>query len=241
MATRSCFRILMASAFALIGAVNASAQGLVIDDFTTGPTDPGSLTLGSTGMRESTQFGGHILGGTRCITLHVTGNPLGRPANVEVREGDDGYLAVDTGVQVDHAMVLLYGYDSECNAVGLNYDLSNYDHFRLKFEAVDLGTAGAIVVFTDGGYVSFPLGVPEGLKGTIDVPFARFTGDADWHRVQQIAIVIQSGGPIAAHDYALRSISAINCEFNHNLDCRPAAEEGVERESDALAIAPRRR
>ena len=143
--------------------------------------------------------------------MHVTGNPLGRPANVEVREGDDGYVAVDTGVQVDHAMVLLYGYDSECNAVGLNYDLSNYDHFRLKFEAVDLGTAGAIVVFTDGGYVSFPLGVPEGLKGVVDVPFARFTGDADWHRVQQIAIVIQSGGPVAAHDYALRSISAISC------------------------------
>ena len=240
MATRSCFRILAASALALIGAVNASAQGLSIDDFMTGPTDPGSLTLGSTGMRESSQFGQHILGGTRCITLHVTGNPLGRPASVEVREGKDGYLAVDTGVQVDHAMVLLYGYDSECNAVGLNYDLTNYDHFRLQFEAVDLGTAGAVVVFMDSGSASFPLGVPEGLNVTVDLPFARFTGATDWQHVQEIAIVIQSGGVVAAHDYALRSVSAINCEVDVDLKCQEAEEE-VDAAAEALAIVPRRR
>jgi hypothetical protein len=238
MTTRSRFRILTASALALIGAVNASAQGLSIDDFTTGPTNPGSLALRSTGMRESSQFGPGILGGTRCITLHVTGNPLGRPASVEVRDGTDGYLAVDTGVNVDHAMVLLYGYDSDCNAVGLNYDLTNYDHFRLHFEAVDLGTAGAVVVFTDGGSASIPLGVPEGLNGTIDVAFARFTGDPDWQHVQQIAIVIQSGGLVAAHDYALRSVSAVSCQFE--VMCQ-VAEEEVDTAADALAIVPGRR
>ena len=65
MATRSCFSILMASVLALLGAVNASAQGLSIDDFTSGPTKPGSFTLRSTGMSESSQFGLGILGGTR--------------------------------------------------------------------------------------------------------------------------------------------------------------------------------
>jgi hypothetical protein len=209
MVTRSWFWILTASALALVAPVDASAQVLPIDDFSTGP---GSMTLRSTGLRQGAQFGASILGGIRCMQLRVTGNPLGRRATVEVREGTPegtpGYLAVDTGVKVDHAMVLLYGYDSECNATGLNLDLTAYDRLRLELEAVDLGTAGAVVVFTDTGYASVPLGIPDGLNFTQDVLFADFSGDADWRHVQQIAIVIQSGGLVAAHDYAIRSVSA---------------------------------
>jgi hypothetical protein len=209
MATRSWLWILTASALALVAPVNASAQVLTIDDFSTGPD---SMTLRSTGMRQRAKFGASILGGTRCIALYATGNPLGRRATVEVREstpeGTRGYLAVDTGVEVDHAMVLLYGYDSECNATGLNLDLTSYDRLRLEVEAVDLGTAGAVVVFTNTGSASVPLGIPEGLNFTQDVLFADFIGDADWQHVQQIAIVIQSGGLVAAHDYAIRSVSA---------------------------------
>src|SRR6185369_17917514 len=103
--------------------------------------------------------------------------------------------------------------------VGLNADLSHLTGFRIEFAtdfasgaygALDLDTAGGIAVWTNSGTASVPLGITAGSTEKY-VPFADLRGEVppDWQHVQEIAIVIESGGIVPAHDYVLRSISAV--------------------------------
>jgi hypothetical protein len=41
------------------------------------------------------------------------------------------------------------------------------------------------------------------------VPFDDFTGTADWGNVRYISIIIQSGGIVPSHDYAISSITVL--------------------------------
>jgi hypothetical protein len=185
-------------------ALGAAAE-LVLDDFATGA---GVLVEDGVATQQATQTGTGIRGGTRCIVLVVTGNPLGRPTTVEIRNGKNSYLALDSGVGVDQAMLALYGYDEQCNAKGLDLDLADYGEFRIDFAALDLGAGGGITVWSDAGVSSAALSVDPGLSVTKHLAFSEFAGNADWHHIQQIAVEIASGGEVAAHDYALRAISA---------------------------------
>jgi len=184
----------------------APAAFAVIDDFTAGP---GTATVPSTGTAPLTGSGpsSSIAGGVRRAVLNVVVNPFGRPAGLDIREG---HLVVDTGIRTHHSLTLLYGWNADRSPADLNLDLRAFDRLRLHFDAVDRDTAGAVVVWTGGGIVSVPLGAPAGEDFCMDLPFADFAGDpADWSDVQHIAIVIQSGGLAPAHDYAIRSISAV--------------------------------
>src|SRR5262245_30881811 len=137
-------------------AVQASAQVLPIDDFSTGP---GGVTVASLGLAQQTQAGDNILGGIRCVALGVSENEFDRRANLDIR---DGHLLVETSVGASHVSMILYGYDAQCQAAGLDLDLSEdsgLTAFRLDFRAVDLDTAGGVVVFTDTGIASIALGV----------------------------------------------------------------------------------
>jgi len=53
------------------------------------------------------------------------------------------------------------------------------------------------------------VGVAPGTAFRCDMPFSAFSGAPDWEHVQYIAIVLESGGGIFSHDYALNSISAV--------------------------------
>lgn len=177
----------------------------VIDDFTKGPA---RLTLWSPGFTPNAiQSGNRIVGEKRCTVLGVSSNPLRRRTNLDIRRG---YLIVDTGVQTGHAIFLAYGYDDQCLPVGLNLDLSGHDRFRLDVHSSDdVGTAGAIVVFTSNGNSSAALGIEPGKDFIKEVPFSEFVGVIDWTDVQQIGVVIQSAGVALSNDYAIRSIQVV--------------------------------
>jgi hypothetical protein len=206
----------MKNVMALMLALGASmgtvaAQERIIDDFTTGPTGANPVTTTATGIEFGTQAGDpdHLLGGTRCLLLWVTGNNFARRASMEVQDGPSGYAVVDTGVGVNHQGIFLYGFDAGCNAAPMHADLSAFAGLRLDFEALDLNTSGAVVVWTGGGNTSVPLSVGAGAPTSIYLPFDGFPGPVDWSDVLHIGLGIQTGGFVAAHDYVLKSIKAV--------------------------------
>jgi len=187
---------------------------IVIDDFKTGGDVLETSTIENV---DQTQTGNGIIGGHRCMHLAVTTNPFERRATTEIREGEHGYLALDTAVGIHQVNMMMYGYDDACGAVGLDLSLEDLAYFRIEFAAmdeydiygaIDQGTTGAIVVFTDSGNASAPLPI-LGTSRTWDVHKDEFSGDVDWGHVQQIVLAIQSGGPVPAMDYVLDSFTAV--------------------------------
>jgi hypothetical protein len=65
-----------------------------------------------------------------------------------------------------------------------------------------------VVLFTNDGSAGLPLGVAAGQHAVGEVTLSDFTG-VDLQHVQEIAFVVASGGVVAAHDYAIRSITAV--------------------------------
>src|SRR5687767_1211969 len=119
-ATQTTLRLGLGLAFALAAACDEGGSPpetdasfrvldmLVIDDFETGPVQ---VEIDTVDQLEVSQHGAGILGGSRCLDLAATVNPYDRPVSVEVGAGEGGYLALESGVGVHQAMMLLYGYD----------------------------------------------------------------------------------------------------------------------------------
>jgi hypothetical protein len=195
-----------ASQYTLTGPGTLTGPVIVIDDFKTGP---GTLVETGVANQRTTQSGTGILGGTRCTVLNVTANPLGRPVEIEIRNGENNYLALDSGIKAGQVVGIIYGFNDRFFPGSLDIDLSNYQEFRIDFEALDLGTAGAAAVRSpNGGVSSALLGIQPGVGFTRHVPFSSFSGNVDWGHVYEISFTITSGGVVAAHDYAIRGISA---------------------------------
>lgn len=190
----------------------------VIDDFKTGPMVAEVDTVDAV---QTTQEGAGILGGWRCLDLGASVNTYDRPLSVEVREGEDGYLALESGVGIHQSIMLIYGPDENCEpSGGLGEDFSDFTHLRLEFAeldgvygALDQGLGGGIVVWSTGGAQasSITLSIDPQTR-VADFALADFQGDVDWTDVFQIAVVMQSGGPVPAYDYILTSFSAVQIE-----------------------------
>lgn len=190
----------------------------MIDDFKTGPVVAEVDTVDAV---QTTQEGAGILGGWRCLDLGATVNTYDRPLSVEVREGEDGYLALESGAGIHQSIMLIYGPDENCEpSGGLGEDFSDFTHLRLEFAeldtlygALDQGLGGGIVVWTNGGLQSSSITLSIDAQTRVaDFAIADFQGDADWTDVFQIAVVMQSGGPVPAYDYILKSFSAVQLE-----------------------------
>lgn len=193
----------------------------MIDDFKTGPVQ---VDIDGVDAVQTSQQGAGILGDWRCLEVGTSLNSYDRPLAVEVREGDDGYLALDSGAGVYHGMSLIYGPGENCGPSGGfaegDKDFSEFTHLRLEFAemnthygAIDQGLGGGIVVWSTGGAQasSIVLSIDETTK-VADFALADFQGDVDWSDVFQIDVVMQSGGPVAGHDYILKSFSAVQIE-----------------------------
>ena len=136
-------------------------------------------------------------------------NPYARPNVVSV---DSGHLFLETGVGVNHALTLLYGMDMQCENKPMDLNLKGTDRLRLEFDLLDLPLAGAVVVWSPSGISSIPIcatGVAPGVGFTCDMPFSEFGGEADFAHIQYIAVVLETGGAVFSHDYALKSIIAV--------------------------------
>ena len=195
--------------FRAVGAV------LPIDDFRTGPVQ---IEIDTVDSVQTSQWGTGILGGNwRCLELGASVNAYDRPLSVEVREDENGYLALESGVGIHQSMSLIYGPGEDCGPAGLSLDFTPYTHLRLEFAsqdgiygAIDQGLGGGIVVWSSGGTKasSIVLSIDPDTK-VKDFALADFEGDVEWDDVFQIDIVMQSGGPVPAYDYILKSFSAV--------------------------------
>jgi hypothetical protein len=214
------------------GTAAAAAGPVLIDDFSTGAYN---LTIHAN--RDLSMQQGAMAGGVRCTLLDAKDpNPYGRPSQLGL---GTGHMFVETGVRVDHAIILMYGWDKTCAGAGkMSLNLSGLDRFRIDFDLVSLDLAGAMSVWSpspDGiqpeGFSSISIcvdGVAADVSFTCDMPFGAFAGNVDWSDVQYIGIVFQSAGTIMAHEYAINSIRAINA---------PNAAAGQQR-STATTTAP---
>ena len=213
------------------GTAAAAPGPVLIDDFSTGAYN---LTIRAN--KDLSMQQGSMAGGVRCPLLDTTVDPYNRENHLGL---GSGHMFVETGVRVQHAMTLMYGWDKTCAGAGkMDLDLSGLDRFRIDFDLVSLDLAGAMSVWSpspDGiqleGFSSISIcgdGVAADVSFTCDMPFNAFAGNVDWSDVQYIGIVFQSAGTIMAHEYALNSIRAINA---------PNAAAGQQR-STAPATAP---
>jgi hypothetical protein len=179
---------------------------VVIDDFTSG-----AYSITTTAPSEQKGQAGSMAGESRCLRLDTPDNPFGRPNSLSV---GDGHLLVETGVRVNHALTVLYGFDAQCQNRPMDLDVSTLDRFRIDFDLVDLPLAGAMAVWSPSGVSSIPIcgtGVAPEMP-FCEMPFSGFGGDADFKHIQYIAIVFESAGTTFAHDYALTSIRAVRGE-----------------------------
>lgn len=80
---------------------------------------------------------------------------------------------------------------------------------RFEFEGIDQDALGAVVVWGGNGISSAFFNVAAGEPGNVDVRREDFAGTADWTDVIYVGTVIQSGGLVPSHDYAIRSIRVL--------------------------------
>ena len=194
---------------AFTGPTIGMAQGLLIDDFTTGE----HFAIRWFGNELDVQ-GGSMLGGFRRTNFIIASNDRIQPGILHIRRGE-GPLVIDAGFKVQHRLEITYGIDSIGSLAPLNLDLSSFDRLSVDFEASDLGVNFNIVIFSGNGTARAQLGfnlVPSITAFSIDFPLVDFSpvGDFDIGDVDLIVLVLQSGSATGGNDYAVTSISAEN-------------------------------
>jgi|GEM_PF-991110 len=205
-------------AFVLAG--SASAQNIVIDDFSSGATDI-SIVSG-TGYLESQQNGASgIVGGQRDLLLEVLNNPYNRSAEFEVVPSQ-GASFLSNGAGLLSQVYLDYdGQDSEGNdgfqtaGSGLNLDLSGQNQLRFDFLFADLGLDVKVDFYTyDGGMSTGRFSVMEDtfVPQIYTIDFSSFTAEnggsgVDFSDVDRIVVHFQPQN--AATDFGLKSIQAV--------------------------------
>ena len=205
---------------------------LVIDNFTEG-TYNASLISGNN-LNYQSGSTGSIVGGKRSTYLAITSDFNQTPgATLDIGRGR---LILDTGVRVYHRLEVGYGYDETLLwryfplRLNLRPDLSPYTRFRINFNFSDniqgdnfniqVGTAPGSLDGLPGGGIS-QAGVSTLPVGTspfsFELPFDSFVGvggpvagaAADFHSIDTILLIFQTGSPGGASDFAIHSIECV--------------------------------
>ncbi|MBV6457735.1 MAG: hypothetical protein HONBIEJF_00854 [Fimbriimonadaceae bacterium] len=183
----------------------ASAQALVLDDFSDGNT---SVVL-STGDQFDFQPAS-VPGGTRGLYLAIVDNPRDQLGEIYVAGGK---FTESAGVRTMTNAQVAYGFESDGSGGfitdDLNLDLSSFNEFRFHFDSNDLDLQMTIYVgsFTNG-YTTVTRLVAGGRNETPfteTFSFSDFTG-ANFSDVDQLVIEFENspGG-----DYALEGFEAV--------------------------------
>lgn len=179
----------------------------MIDDFTTGKYRANLRE----GENRHVQRGANVIGCYRLTRFIVpSANPFNQTATLDIRR--QGALVVSTDYKVPHRLEVKYGVDAlgENAPLNLNLSGSGYDRFRVRFDANDSVVNFNIVVFTGTAFAQLGYNVEAGnLPFDVDFPFADFgvgTG-VDFHDIDFIVLVLQSGNAIGSNDYAITSVS----------------------------------
>lgn len=189
---------------------------LVLDDFSTGKYEK-VLTSGSDLNTQS----GSMIGGSRETEFLVcqpgpcgAANPFGQGAAFQVRPATKlapAALIQSAGYKVGPRLDVFYG-----STTSMNLDLSSqYDRFRLTFDASDLSVNFNIVVWTGTLYSQTGCNIDPSITSfTIDFPFADFTAGqgtagANFGDITLMDFIFQTDSAIGGNDWAVTSFQAI--------------------------------
>src|SRR5262245_29068327 len=211
----------LAAAAAIASPARAQSE-LVIDDFKESPymvaptNQPTFLT--------EYQTGPNIIGGVRQTNLTVSqGWPyFGQPTQLQIRR--NGSLVISGGYKSYFGLYLGYGYDTAGGANRLDLDLSgngrrcpSCDRFRIELDGSDSELSYVMQVYDSNGHIA-TLNGTESLANRIlpshvDFRFADFVEDpalpVDWHHIDFIVVLFQTGNYLGGHDLAITKIAAI--------------------------------
>jgi hypothetical protein len=199
----------------LLTAAAATAQNLLIDDFTTGLLSPQVYTSGATNRNLQT---GHMMGGTRDTNMNVcapaycsTQNPYAQPSSI-------AFLA-KTATQ-PAAMVQTAGYFSGPR-IDMGYGYQNhideyfagYQKIRLSFQALTEPLNFNILLYTGGYYAQGGCNInPYSLPFTVELPLNKFVVNKgfDFAHVTAIDFIFQTASAIGGTSFAITSIQLAN-------------------------------
>jgi hypothetical protein len=190
-------------------AIGAAAE-LVLDDFKTGP----KVSFLFTGSDAAPQAGS-MVGGVRWTNFRVIPAPVAHGGLFQIQAG--GPLIVSTGYKVAHRLDVVYGFDAGGANAPLNLDLGAYDRLVVDFDGSDTGVNFNIVMFWASGIYyaiqGFNLSASN-VPFSVSFPFANFAPGVpgiplDVHDIDYIVVIAQTGSPIGANDYAIKTLKAV--------------------------------
>ena len=170
------------------------------------------------------QTGPAIAGGVRQTNLTVSPAEPQFNERTRLRIQPGGSLVISGGYKSYFGLVLGYGYTAAGGLNHMDLDLSGdgneclrCDRFRVDFDGSDSEMGYVMEVFDSDGHVGL-LNATESLAGRIlpfhvDFPFADFEADpahpVDWHHIDFVFILFQTGTTLGGHDFAMTRIAAI--------------------------------
>lgn len=211
--------LILWSAFVLGGSQIARAQGLVIDDFKSGPT---RATL-TNGARDLQGVGNSIINNFRLIRFGaapVQGGPT-RSTFLEVltnAQPEMSGLFVESGVNSSVSVELDYGVGpgGRPNPLHLNLPGLGLDRFRIEFGSCDLELNYLVEVFDSNNNYAIHSGpvstANRNLPFNADFVFTDFVpggAPVNWHDIVSISIQLNTGNAPGGQDFWVKRIVAL--------------------------------
>lgn len=202
----------------------ARAQELVVDDFKESPyTSPAFIDQPTWVTRYQT--GPNILGGVRQtnVTVSQGTRKFFQSSRLQIRP--EGSMVFSGGYKSYFGLLLSYGYtatgaahmlDLDLGLDGTGADCPGCDRFRINFDGSDSELSYLMQVLDRNGHYAMMSG-PVSLAGqnqpfSVDFPFADFVENpgspVDWHHINYIYVLFQSGNVLGGHDFAVTKITA---------------------------------
>lgn len=192
---------------------------MVIDDFSSGKYKATLKGVSDTG--DVIQIGS-MLGGNRMTFFQVGFNAFNQHANLTI-DPKSSIMLVGSGVRTNQRLEIFYGLDIQKGQVvpnSLHQDMSCFSTFRIHFDANSLGLNLNMQVVANNNPVPAQCGVNidgdvahYGMPFTVDLPFDCFTPNVgpapDFHKINLIDLIIQTGSTIGANDYGITLIEAV--------------------------------
>lgn len=197
----------------------ATAQVVVLDDFSTGPYQK-TLT---TGFDQSFQAGAMIKGGERfttfffCLTKTCApqSNPYGQAGSFQISPATPTAhpaLIYSAGYKATPELVVIYGQKADLN---LKIPEPTYDRLRLSFDG-NTGVTNFLIYAASGSTNQSTLSChifPNPNHFTVDLPYANFLwksgAGVDFSNVSAMSLVFTDDYITGGNDWAITKFEAI--------------------------------
>ena len=219
----SVFWFVSCLALASVSALTAQVDTeLVIDDFKESPYR--KVLWNHPALLTEYQTGPNIVGGVRQTNFTASQAPpyVGQSTLLQIHP--NGPLVINGDYKSYFGLYLGYGFDTAGGANRLDLDLSGdgnkclkCDRFRISLDGCESELSYAMQVYDRNGNIATMFGT-ESTTGRIlpfplDFPFGDFVPNSDepidWHHIDFIFVLFQTGNSLGGHDFLVTRISAI--------------------------------